>query len=99
MADGVMSTPDRFQPGDLVRIRAVDPAYHTRVPAYARGQVGSVDHVHQKCPLPDDRARGIPAPRVEPVYTVRFAACDLWGEGTHTVTLDLWESYLEPVQS
>jgi len=36
---------------------------------------------------------------VEPVYTVRFAAADLWGEGTHAVTVDLWESYLEAVEA
>ena len=32
----------------------------------------------------------------EPVYTVRFAAAELFGEGDHTVTIDLWESYLRP---
>jgi nitrile hydratase len=34
----------------------------------------------------------------EPVYSVAFASCDLWGpseEGVWTVALDLWESYLE----
>jgi nitrile hydratase len=49
------------------------------------------------CPLPDDRARGIVPPRVETVYAVRFPAAALWGTGTHTVTVDLWESYLEEV--
>jgi hypothetical protein len=33
--------------------------------------------------------------RSEPVYAVRFAARDLWGAGSHSVTVDLWESYLE----
>jgi len=49
--------------------------------------------------LPDDNSRRIVPPRVEPVYTVRFAAADLWGEGTHAVTVDLWESYLEAVEA
>ena len=31
----------------------------------------------------------------EPCYAVRFAAADLFGSGDHTVTVDLWESYLE----
>jgi nitrile hydratase len=48
-------------------------------------------------PLADDRARQLPEPRVEPVYTVRFAARDLWGGGAHSVTVDLWQSYLEAV--
>jgi nitrile hydratase len=30
------------------------------------------------------------------VYSVRFRASDLWGEGDHDVYLDLLESYLEP---
>jgi nitrile hydratase len=32
----------------------------------------------------------------EPVYTVRFAAAELFGEGDHAVTIDLWQSYLRP---
>jgi nitrile hydratase len=44
-------------------------------------------------PLPDNRARGLRA-EPEPVYTVRFAARDLFGDGEHTVTVDLWHSYL-----
>ena len=46
-------------------------------------------------PLPDRRARQLPS-EPEPVYTVRFAAAELFGEGDHTVTIDLWESYLRP---
>jgi Nitrile hydratase beta subunit len=34
-------------------------------------------------------------PREETVYAVRFPAASLWGAGTHAVTVDLWESYLE----
>ena len=45
--------------------------------------------------LPDTMVRGIT--RAEPVYTVRFSAEELWGSGSHTVLLDMWESYLEEV--
>jgi hypothetical protein len=45
--------------------------------------------------LPDDQARGLVPPRLEMVYTERFAAAELWGAGTHSVTVDLWESNLE----
>jgi nitrile hydratase len=31
------------------------------------------------------------------VYAVRFAARDLFGEGEHTVTIALWQSYMSPV--
>jgi nitrile hydratase len=84
-----------FRPGDQVRTRRVDPPHHTRLPQYARGATGTIVE-HQGChPLPDRRARHLPA-GPEPVYAVRFAARDLFGDGDHTVTLDLWESYLRP---
>lgn len=86
----------RFAVGDRVRARAVDPPHHTRVPRYARGQVGEVTEVQGIWPLADERAQGVAAARVEPVYTVRFAARDLWGTpGGHWVQVELWESYLE----
>jgi nitrile hydratase len=84
-------------PGTRVRARAGDPGHHTRVPRYVRGHTGEVVEYEGDWPLPDDGARGIDPPRVEAVYAVRFPAAALWGEGTHTVTVDLWESYLEEV--
>ncbi len=94
MADA--DEPARFAPGDRVRTRSFDPPHHTRLPRYARGQVGEVVDVHGVWPLADDRAQGKPDPRTEPVYTVRLASRRLWGEGIHWVTVDLWQSYLEP---
>lgn len=82
-------------PGTWVRARVADPAHHTRLPRYVRGHLGEVVECQGDYVLPDDRARGASAPRVEAVYTVRFSAARLWGEGTHTVAVDLWESYLE----
>jgi nitrile hydratase len=91
-----MAEAARFAVGDRVRTRAVDPAHHTRLPRYARGQVGDVVEVQGTWPLADDRARGLADPRVEPVYTVRFHAGDLWGApAEHWVQVELWESYLE----
>jgi nitrile hydratase subunit beta len=84
-----------YPPGARVRARTGDPDHHTRIPRYVRGHAGEVVAVLGRWPLPDDRARGIEPPRVEPCYAVRFAAEDLWGSGDHTVTVDLWESYLE----
>jgi nitrile hydratase len=31
------------------------------------------------------------------VYTVRFAARDLFGEGDHAVTVDVWQHHLRRV--
>jgi len=84
-----------FQAGARVRARAGDPDHHTRVPRYVRGHTGEVVSILGQWPLPDDRARGIVPPRVENCYAVRFSAADLWGSGDHTVTVDLWESYLD----
>lgn len=86
----------RFGPGDRVRVHNVDPDHHTRAPRYVRGHHGVVVDSPGEWPLADDRARALPDSRVEPVYTVRFAARDLWGDGGHWVTVDLWQSYLEP---
>ncbi len=84
-----------FRVGDRVRASRVDPAHHTRLPRYARGAVGTVTGLLGRYPLPDRRARRLPA-EPEPVYTVSFAARELFGEGDHTVTVDLWETYLRP---
>ena len=84
-----------YPAGARVRVRAGYPDHHTRVPRYLRGHTGEVVAVLGQWPLPDDRARGIVRPRVETCYAVRFSAADLWGSGDHTVTVDLWESYLD----
>lgn len=86
---------ERFGPGDRVQASRVDPPHHTRLPRYARGAVGTVVARQGRHALPDDRARSLPA-EPEPVYAVRFTARELFGEGDHTVTVDLWESYLRP---
>ncbi|HUZ36760.1 MAG TPA: SH3-like domain-containing protein [Streptosporangiaceae bacterium] len=82
-------------PGTRVRARAGDPGHHTRLPRYVRGHTGEIVECTGEWPLPDDGARGLVPPRVEPVYTVRFPAAQLWGEGDHVVTVEAWESYLE----
>ncbi len=88
----------RFAPGSRVRARTADPGHHTRLPRYLHGQTGEVVAVAPAAALPDDVARGLPEPRVEPVYAVRFHGTDLWGRDSgagHTVVADLWECYLE----
>ena len=85
---------DRFAPGDRVRTSRHDPPHHTRLPRYVRGAVGTVVEPQGAHPLPDDRSRGLPS-APQPVYTVRFAARQLFGEGDHDVTVDVWECHLE----
>jgi nitrile hydratase beta subunit-like protein len=84
-----------FASGDRVQTSRVDPPHHTRLPRYARGAVGVVVECEGTYPRPDEQARGLNA-EPEPVYTVRFSARDLFGEGNHTVTIALWQSYMRP---
>ena len=93
---GLMSTGNpvpRFAAGARVRARSTDPDGHTRLPRYVRGHTGEVVGVRGDWALPDLVVRGVT--HREPVYAVRFTAAELWGSGSHSVTLDLWESYLE----
>ena len=83
-----------YQVGSRVRVRTRDPDHHTRVPRYVRGHTGEIVAALGRWPVPADSARGLP-PRVETSYAIRFSAADLWGGGDHTVTVDLWESYLD----
>ncbi len=79
--------------GDRVRARKGDPDKHTRLPRYVRGQPGEVVALLGEWVLPDSSVAGLAT--TETCYAVRFAAADLFGSGDHTVTVDLWESYLE----
>ena len=76
----------------------MQPAGHTRLPRYARGKAGSIVSHHGAHVLPDASAHG-KGDMPQHLYTVRFAARELWGECANprdSVHLDLWESYLEP---
>lgn len=87
---------EAFGAGEQVLVSRLDPPGHRRAPRYVRGHVGTVVAVHGWHVLPDDVAAHVPEPRVEPVYAVAFAAETLWGAGDHSVTVNLWESYLSP---
>ncbi|ONI70865.1 hypothetical protein ALI144C_50690 [Actinosynnema sp. ALI-1.44] len=83
-----------FTTGEQVRTKNTDPPHHTRLPRYARGALGTIVRPQGAHTLPDDVVRGITS-QAEAVYEVRFSARELFGAGDHTVTLSLWESYLE----
>ena len=84
----------RFAVGDTVRVREWHPLGHTRAPRYVQGKRGKVVRLDGVFSVPDveyhcDRKR------LEPTYSVRFEADELWGEPGDPVHVDLWESYLE----
>jgi nitrile hydratase subunit beta len=88
----------RFQAKAHVRARNMNPVGHTRLPRYARGKVGTVERDYGVFDFPDTSAHGLGA-KPQHVYSVRFAARELWGEQaspTDSVYIDLWDDYLEP---
>jgi nitrile hydratase len=88
--------PARFEVGDRVRARNLNPTGHTRLPRYARGHVGVIERRHGPHVLPDANAH-FRGECPEHLYGVRFSGAELWGAGGRdSVHIDLWESYLEP---
>jgi nitrile hydratase len=87
----------RFAVGDVVVVRDIHPAGHTRVPRYVRGKRGVVVHVAPRFSFPDAAAHGLPR-RDEHTYHVRFEASAVWADAAEQnapVIVDLWDSYLE----
>jgi nitrile hydratase len=89
--------PPRFEVGQLVVARNIHPTGHTRVPRYVRGRRGAVAIDHGVFVFPDTHAAG-EGGRPQHVYSVRFAAQELWGPDAparDSVYVDLWDDYLE----
>jgi nitrile hydratase len=96
--DRPVDAPPRFKAGDPVRTKNFHPTGHTRLPRYARGKSGVVEAVRDGFVFPDSNSHGA-GENPQRVYTVVFSAAEIWGEGadpTLTVSIDAWESYLEP---
>jgi nitrile hydratase beta subunit len=88
----------RFRTGERVRARNMHPVGHTRLPRYARGKFGIIERDHGVFVFPDTNAHGR-GEKPQHVYSVRFAARELWGEQAapkDSVYVDLWDDYLEP---
>ncbi|WP_019170172.1 nitrile hydratase subunit beta [Pseudaminobacter salicylatoxidans] len=89
--------PCRFAAGDRVRARNINIAGHTRVPRYIRGKNGVVQFLHGFFTFNDSVANeGLEKPQM--VYSVRFAATDLWGDDANphdSLCIDLWDDHLE----
>jgi nitrile hydratase subunit beta len=90
------TAPPRWQAGDRVRARSEVPNHHTRLPAYVRGQRGSIERAHGMHVFADAHALGL-GEQPQWLYTVVFEAIDLWpdAEPGVTVSVDAWEPYLE----
>jgi nitrile hydratase len=103
VAKGVPASRDvpmtpRFQAGDRVRARNMHPVGHTRLPRYARAKLGVIDRDHGVFVFPDTNAHFL-GEKPQHVYSVRFAARELWGQQASprdSVYIDMWDDYLEP---
>ena len=102
LSRGIASSQDSsvrplFEVGQRVRARNINPTGHTRLPRYARGKTGVIVRDHGVYLFPDTNAHFLGEKR-QHVYSVRFAARELWGEDASprdSVHLDLWDDYLE----
>jgi nitrile hydratase len=91
----------RFVVGDHVLVTAAPTQGHTRCPAYLRGAVGVIEQVYPLAHVPEVRAHSSLRCR-EHTYAVTFAASTLWPHDSalttsHTVIVEVFESYLEPL--
>lgn len=107
MAEYIMNNPiptridaaiaPRFRPGDPVITKNINTTGHTRLPRYARGKRGVVEHTHGVFPFADSVAHGGPE-RPQHVYSISFTARELWGEDARSedsVNIDLFDDYLD----
>ena len=103
VAKGVPATRNvpvtpHFKVGQRVRARNINPMGHTRLPRYARGKLGVIDRDHGVFVFPDTNAHFL-GEKPQHVYSVRFAARELWGDQAapqDSVYVDMWDDYLEP---
>jgi nitrile hydratase len=92
-----LGVTQRFKPGDGILTKRHGHVGHTRLPRYARGKRGRIAAAHGAFLVADRNSVGDQTP--EMLYTVVFRAPDLWGaeaDPRDTLTLDLWDRYLEP---
>ncbi len=92
-----MSEP-KFKPGQRVRIADRTPPTHHRVPAYAKGKIGTIERVCGVHGDPEKYIRG-PGEPMQRIYRVRIPQTELWGSygGSPQDILDIeiFEHWLE----
>lgn len=99
---GIPSSKDpsvlpKFDIGQRVRARNMNPLGHTRLPRYARGKTGQIHRDHGVYTFPDTNAE-YQGEKRQHVYSVKFSARELWGDQASlldSVYIDMWDDYLE----
>lgn len=91
-----------YAEGQTVQVRNIHPSGHTRVTAYTRGKIGTIEKVSNRAwVLPDTRAH-YKGENLQAVYTIKFAAQTLWGpqaEPNNFLYIDLSEDHIEPTKN
>jgi nitrile hydratase subunit beta len=93
--DRSIAVAAKFEVGNQILTRNLQPAGHTRLPSYLRGHSGTIVAVRGAHVFPDRNAHGQGEdPRW--LYSVRFQSSEIWGRPSNDVIhADLWEPYLE----
>ncbi|MDP6345605.1 MAG: nitrile hydratase subunit beta [Alphaproteobacteria bacterium] len=94
---------DAFAVGDRVVVRDVEPVGHAHLPLFVRGKAGVVerrlgDFTFPVVPGPDGTT-DVGESNRQPVYSVRFAARELWGPDApsrDSLNFSIWHDYLKP---
>ena len=94
-----IDSPRAFAVGDRITTGSDAASGHTRLPAYVRGKAGTVTALRPAQVFPDTTAHFV-GEQPQHVYSVTYDAGVLWGAGSETfsLTLDLYETYLERAQ-
>ena len=94
-----MAEPQRFNPGDRVRVLEAYPLGHVRTPFYIRGKTGIVERCCGAFPNPEELAQmrdGLPA---QPLYRVRFRQQEVWpdyrGPAHDVVEIEIYQHWLD----
>ena len=93
----------KFLVGQRVKTRRADNKFiaggHTRLPKYVERCEGKIEIFHGAHIFPDTHAHDL-GEQPEHLYTVSFLASEIWRTPENpndTVCVDVWESYIEPV--
>lgn len=91
-------TAARFSIGQRVRIADRTPGVHHRVPAYAKGHVGTIERICGVHGQPERFIRGDGEPAAR-LYRVRIPQTDLWpaysGARHDKLEIEIFEHWLE----
>jgi nitrile hydratase len=88
--------PPKFQIGDRVRTKNINPTTHTRLPRYVRGKQGVVHLWHGTFHFNDALAHG--KEEIQHSYSVKFKFRELWGDESADnmyLYIDMFEGYMD----